>query len=95
MPKINVFKDKDGDFVVTNADTVAPGISAFQLRGAEFSTPAETVTTLQDVPGFVLAMNAGRLAGDAGDFIASLKHELAYTAEVEEDDKVYQILTAA
>jgi hypothetical protein len=33
MPKINVFKDKDGDFVVTDADAVAPGEE--DERGAE------------------------------------------------------------
>jgi hypothetical protein len=94
MPKINVFKDKDGDFVVTTADAVAPGVAAFQLSGSKVT--AETaVSKLQGVPGFVLLLESGRLGKDTGDFIASLKHELVFTAEVDEDDTVYQVLADA
>jgi len=93
MPKLNVFQDKGGDFVVTNADAVAPGISAFQLSGAD-DTASSILDWLQDFTYGVLARKVGVLTHDSGPIIEALQHKLVLTQDVDEDNAVYRVLAA-
>lgn len=93
MPKLNVFQDKDGDFVITDADAVAPGISAFQLSGSD-ATAISIVKWLQEQQRVTLWLNVGKLAHDSGPTIDALQHKLVLTQDVDEDDTVYAVLAS-
>ncbi|CBY88539.1 hypothetical protein [Pantoea phage LIMEzero] len=95
MPKINVFKDVDGDLLVTTADKVEPGITAFQINGERVSA-ADVVSELRDMPRIILVMQAGRLANTAevAALIARLQPTLVHSVNVDEDDEVYEVLAA-
>lgn len=88
MHTINVFEDKDGDYVVTDADKVAPGINAWQLNGERVRKTGGPIKSLEALPIITLAIQAGTLEADTADLIASLQHKLVESVESEKLAKV-------
>jgi hypothetical protein len=76
MGTINVFEDKDGDYVVTDAERVEPGITAWQLSGEASREQGGPIAVLESMPSLVLLVNKGELGKDTADFIQSLEHKL-------------------
>lgn len=89
---INVFKDNEGDYLVTNAPMIAAGITAFQLSGPAVDAEGGPLTVLDGMPGFVLFINANSLRdGEMGlvsDIVARLEPELVETSERPITDKL-------
>ena len=89
---INVFKDNEGDYLVTNAPLVAAGITAFQLSGPAVDADGGPLTVLDSMPGFILFINASALRdGEKGlvaDIAAGLEYELVETSERPVTDKL-------
>lgn len=94
MPIVNVFRDKEGDLVVTLADKVEPGIKAFQMNGAIVSAE-DAVRMLMVTPAVYLVIAAGVLAEDSGAYITELQHLLAHTVVVSENTALCRALTKA
>lgn len=96
---LNVFKDKDGDYLVTTAPAIVAGIPAYQLDGKAVDAEGGPVAALQDCPFIVLIMQSGKLRdGDSGtvaDLTAQLEHELVESAELDADDNVIMALNQA
>lgn len=89
---INVFKDNEGDYVVTTAPLIAAGVTAFQLSGPAVDAEGGPLTVLDSMPGFILFINANRLRdGDTGlvsDIVARLEPEIVETSERPVTDKL-------
>lgn len=95
---INVFKDNEGDYLVTNAPMIAAGITAFQLNGKSVDAEGGPLTVLDGAPAIVLYINASQLEdgelGTVADITARLEHTLVETSERSEDDKLARVLLA-
>lgn len=95
---LNVFKDNEGDYLVTNAPAIVAGINAYQLDGKAVDAAGGPIAALQDCPFIVLLMQAGKLrdgdSGEVADITARLEHKLVQSVELDEDDKVVAVLTA-
>ena len=93
---LNVFRDKDGDYLVTNAPMITAGISAFQLAGST-DEDGGPVAYLSQLP-FSLILTVGVLRdgprGKVADIVAENQYELIETAELDEDDAIVRALLA-
>jgi len=93
---INVFKDNEGDYLVTNSPMIVPGISAFQLKGSSVDAEGGPLTVLDGAPAIILYINVSQLEdGDLGtveDIAARLEYTLMETSERAEDDKLARVL---
>lgn len=94
---INVFKDNEGDYVVTTAPMVAAGITAFQLNGPAVDAVGGPLAVLNSLPDICLLLSTSELQDDAmatiADAVARLEHKLVEAVECPTTDKVVAALT--
>lgn len=92
MSNINVFRDNEGDYVVTTADKVAPGINCWQLNGRHVDSVGGPISALRSCSSITLMGQAGELAEneETAALIDSLEHALVESVD---DDLLAGILS--
>ena len=94
---LNVFRDKDGDYLVTNAPLIVAGISAYQLAATVDEDGGPLAYLDQKLPSSFI-FNVGVLAdgpkGSVADIIAENPYELIESAEVDADHGMVEALLA-
>lgn len=85
MSNINVFRDNEGDYIVTMADKVAPGINCWQLNGSHVDSVGGPISALLSCNSITLMSQSGTLAEDeeTASLIDSL--EFVFVESVDDD----------